>query len=104
MVGSLPFHVYRRTHLTSLGYSLKVGIKGLISLPDISKWKTYNVKDMSYMFSGCSSLISLPDISKWKTDNVNRMSYMFSGCSHLITLSDISKWNTDNVKNKKDIF
>ena len=56
------------------------------------------------MFSGCSSLISLPDISKWKTDNVNRMSYMFSGCSHLITLPDISKWNTDNVKNKKNIF
>ena len=27
-----------------------------------------NIKDMSYMFCGCLSLISLPDISKWKTD------------------------------------
>jgi len=36
----------------------------LISLPDISKWNTSNVKDMSYMFCLCSSLISLTDISK----------------------------------------
>ena len=32
------------------------------------------------MFSGCNSLISLPDISKWKTYNVNDMSYMFNKC------------------------
>ena len=29
-----------------------------------------NIKDMSYMFCGCLSLISLPDISKWKTDKI----------------------------------
>ena len=46
----------------------------LISLPDISKWDTQNVKDMSYMFSDCKSLISLPDISKWDTQNVINMS------------------------------
>ena len=34
---------------------------------------------MSYMFSGCSSLSSLPDISKWNTNNVRNMSYMLSG-------------------------
>ena len=32
------------------------------------------------MFSGCSSLISLPDISKWNTNNVTNMSYMFCDC------------------------
>ena len=50
------------------------GCKSLISLPDISKWNTYNFTDMSYMFYGCKSLISLPDISKWNTDNVDNMS------------------------------
>ena len=34
----------------------------LNSIPDISKWNTSNVKNMSAMFSGLHSLISLPDI------------------------------------------
>ena len=49
--------------------------KSLLSLPDISKWKTDYVTDMSYMFNNCGSLSSLPDISEWKTDNVTDMSY-----------------------------
>ena len=32
------------------------------------------------MFSECSSLTSLPDISKWNTNNVTNMSGMFIGC------------------------
>ena len=36
------------------------------------------LKNMSYMFYGCSSLISLPDISKWNTKNVNYMNSMFA--------------------------
>ena len=36
----------------------------LESLPDISKWDTRNVKDMSDMFYGSCSLESLPDILK----------------------------------------
>ena len=76
------------------------GCSSLSSLPDISKWNTSNVKDMSYMFSGCSSLSSLPDISKWNVSNVNYMHYiyMFSGCSSLSSLPDISKLNISNVK------
>ena len=42
----------------------------LISLLDISKWKTYKVIDMRFTFSECSSLLNLPDISCWKTSNV----------------------------------
>ena len=34
---------------------------------------------MSYMFCWCNSLESLPDISKWDTKNVNNMSGMFFG-------------------------
>ena len=57
--------------------------KSLISLPDISKWNTKNVQDMSYMFSGYNSLKSLPDISKWNTSNVINFQGLFSKCNSL---------------------
>ena len=41
-----------------------------------------NIKNMSNMFDGCSSLSLLPDISKWNTNNVTNMSYMFYLCNH----------------------
>ena len=44
-------------------YEQYVWGKSLKSLPDISKWNTGNVTNMSYMFS-CGGLKSLPDISK----------------------------------------
>ena len=47
---------------------------------------------MSKMFYKCSSLLSLPDISKWNTNNVNQMTDMLSSCSRLSSLPDISKW------------
>ena len=59
---------------------------------------------MSHMFDGCSSLLSLPDISKWKTNNVNNMSNMFSRCSSLSSLPDISKWNTNNANYISGMF
>ena len=80
------------------------GYSSLISLPDISKWNTNNVNNMRHMFDGCSSLISLPDISKWNSNNVKDMSYMFRGCSSLISLPDLSKWNTNNVKDMSYMF
>ena len=71
--------------------------EALISLPDISKWNTNNVTDMNSMFEGCKKLNLLPDISNWKTNNVTNMSYMFNRCESLISLPNISKWNTNNV-------
>ena len=53
---------------------------------------------MSGLFYECSSLKSLPDISKWNTNNVNNMSYLFYECKSLEYLDDISKWNISNVK------
>ena len=44
---------------------------------------------MKAVFYECSSLISLPDISKWKTNNVNDMTGMFDECSSLISLPEI---------------
>ena len=59
-----------------------------------------NVKDMSYIFSGCLSLSTLPYISKWNINNVN-YTYdifdIFRGCSSLSSLPDISKWNANDI-------
>ena len=68
--------------------------KSLSSLPDISKWNTSNVENMSSIFNNCESLSSLPDISKWNMTNVTNMSYSFTNCKSLSSLPDISKWNT----------
>ena len=54
------------------------------------------------MFGGCKSLNSLPDISKWNTKNVTNMSCMFYYCESLNSLPDISKWNTKNVTDMSD--
>ena len=56
------------------------GCKSLKSLPDISKWDTKNVTNMSAMFRDCSSLKYLPEISKWDTKNVTYMNSMFDYC------------------------
>ena len=78
--------------------------KKLKSLPDISKWDTSNVTDMRGMFLDCESLSSLPDISKWDTSKVTDMSNMFFGCKSLKTLPDISDWNTGEVKDMSNMF
>ena len=64
------------------------GCTSLISLPDLTKWNTSNVIDMSNMFYRCISLISLPDISKWNTSKF-KYSYMLDGCISLINFSSI---------------
>ena len=51
-----------------------------------------NVINMSNLFNGCSSLISLNDISNWKTQNVRNIKNMFKGCSKLFHIPDIYKW------------
>ena len=59
---------------------------------------------MNSMFYGCSSLISLPDISKWNTNNVTNMSGLFEGCSSLNSLPDISIWDFKKVTNMFCLF
>ena len=59
---------------------------------------------MKDMFYGCSSLLSLPDISKWNTSDVIDISGMFYNCSSLTSFLDISKWNTFNATNMKSML
>ena len=55
----------------------------LNSFPDISKWNTSNIGDMSGLFEESKKVISLPDISKWDTKNVIDMTRMFSMCKSI---------------------
>ena len=59
---------------------------------------------MNAMFQLCGSLISLPDISKWNTSKVTNISYIINYCHSLISLPDISKWDTSKVADKKFMF
>ena len=59
--------------------------------------KNYSV--LTEMFSNCLSLSSLPEISKWDTSKVVDMSGMFYNCISLTNLTGISNWNIDNVQN-----
>ena len=70
-------------------------------MPNISRWKFYNVISLKCFFFNCTSLYSLPDISKWNTKNIQEIDGMFSNCSSLISLPDLSKWNTQNLKYMK---
>ena len=77
------------------------GCSGLTSL-DLSHFNTQNVTDMSHMFSDCSGLTSL-DLSHFNTQSVTDMSGMFSRCSGLTSL-DLSHFNTQNVTNMHYMF
>ena len=68
------------------------------------KYLKENYTIFEELFSECESLKSLPDISKWNTKNVIDMSSMFYNCKSLLSLPDISKWNTKNVINMSSMF
>ena len=55
---------------------------------------------MNLMFYKCSSLYSLPDISKWNTYNIINIGEMFSGASSLSYLPSISNWEFNSYYEK----
>ena len=77
------------------------GCSRLTSL-DLSNFNTANVTDMKDMFWCCSRLTSL-DLSSFNTANVTRMYSMFYGCSALTSLN-LSSFNTDNVTDMSFMF
>ena len=59
----------------------------LIELPsNLSSLKIEDETDLSFMFNYCNGLCSIPDILKWNTKNIINMSHMFSNCSSLKSL------------------
>ena len=71
---------------------------------EYSNLDTNNIVNMASLFNECELLTSLPDISKWNTSNVSIMNNIFSKCYSLSSLPDISKWNTNNVTDMSFIF
>lgn len=63
---------------------------------DVSKWETSNIKDMSYMFYGCSNLTSIIGIENLVSNTVTNISYMFHSCTSLEYL-DLSNWDISNI-------
>ena len=49
------------------------------------------------MFNKCCSLISLPDLSRWNTSKLIDMSFMFNDCISLIFLPDLSNPNIIDI-------
>ena len=84
----------------NMGYMFN-GCSKLATL-DVSEWDTGSVTNMYEMFNGCSSLATL-DVSKWDTGSVTTMYGMFNGCSSLATL-DVSEWDTGSVTNMYGMF
>ena len=81
------------------------GCSSLKKLPDsISEWNTEYITNMEAFCKGCLSLEFLPKINLWNTSHAKNMSYMFSDCSSLISLPDISSWNVNCVKNMGFMF
>jgi len=72
---------------------------------DLSHWDMSNVKDSSYMFSGCTKLKSIGDVSSWDMSNVTTMEQMFYHCRNLnIDNSGLENWDVSNVKNFRSMF
>ena len=74
----------------------------LESIEKLQYLNTSEVKDMGYMFNGCSKLASL-DLSKFNTEKVQHMKYMFADCLNLTKL-DLSNFNTADVRNMNSMF
>ena len=100
LLGKIPSKKNNINAFTEMFY----GCILLKSLPDLSKWDTSKVTDMSGMFIYCHSLTSFPGISNWDTSNVTNMSGMFGHCLSLKSLPDISNWKIQNVKDFSFLF
>ena len=61
------------------------------------------IEDLSWLFSKIADNVKTLDLSGWKTSNVKNMSWMFGGCSIIESL-DVTGWNTSNVKDMRSMF
>ena len=69
---------------------------------NFTNFNTSLIKNMEYMFKGCSGLRSL-DLSNFNTSSVTSMASMFKGCSSLKSL-DLSNFDTSSVTSMASMF
>ncbi|MBQ8454443.1 MAG: BspA family leucine-rich repeat surface protein [Bacteroidaceae bacterium] len=77
-------------------------LSGMATIEGLENLNTANVRDMGYMFYGCSALKSL-NLSSFNTTNVMDIQYMFYNCNALTSL-DLSSFNTANIKDMYSMF
>ena len=70
---------------------------------DLSNCSTINIKNMAFMFNGCSKLKKIIGLNKLITNKVRDMKAMFCKCKELEYL-DISNFNTSNVTDVSGMF
>ena len=88
------------SEVKDMGYMF-YGCSALTTL-DLKHFNTQNVTDMSSMFAKCWTLTSL-DLKNFNTQNVTDMSGMFEGCGRLKSL-DLMNFNTQNVTKMNSMF
>ena len=65
---------------------------------DISRWNTYNIKDMSYLFSELDHIPGHSDITKWDVSNVIDINHMFDRFrDKLAALQVLKNWHLKPV-------
>ncbi|MCR4818708.1 MAG: BspA family leucine-rich repeat surface protein [Fretibacterium sp.] len=91
-----------KANVTSL-MSLFNSKYSLTSVTFGGSFNTSNVKDMTWMFNGCTSLKTL-NLSGLNTSGVKDMYQMFQGCSSLETVTFGGYFSTANVKFMSAMF
>ncbi|EOG8842796.1 BspA family leucine-rich repeat surface protein [Campylobacter jejuni] len=84
--------------ITDMSYLFEISTRTDFS--GIEKWDVSSVRDMAYMFYGCTSFNQ--PLGDWNVSNVKDMACMFKGCSTFN--QDISSWDTSNVKDMSHMF
>ena len=92
--------------LSTLDTVSVVGMKNMFyncselkSIGDVSGWKTSNVKDFAFMFSGCAKLADV-DAGKWDMSKAVSIQRMFNDCESLVSVGD---WRNKKLANVEDM-
>lgn len=88
--------------IVSNGYALFAEYSNCTSITGLVNLATYEVTNMSRMFSNLSKVTSL-DVSTLDTASCGDFSYMFNGCNALTSLN-VSKFDTIRATNMKMMF
>ena len=76
--------------------------KNLISL-DLSGFSFKTMRNMAYMFNGCTNLVSIKFPTNEKATNIQHIKYMFAGCSNLKSI-DMSGLSFVNIVDINSLF
>ena len=71
--------------------------KNLVEL-DLTNWNPISLQNTYDMFYDCSNLKIIKNIENWQLPNIKDIRYMFGGCTKLDV--DLSNWDLTNIKDR----